>query len=401
MLSGVASLATDDTGYCAVLTSGGVDCWGTGNYGQLGDGIFYTTGNDGSATPVQVLGLGGTGTLSGAASLASDYNRYCAVLTSGSVDCWGYGYDGELGNGIFYTTGNRGSATPVQVSVVVPVVTTNPVTQSAVTGGTLTFTAGATGTPTPTVQWQVSVDGGKTWLNIEGATSTSYTTGALLPFVTGWELRAVFTNSGGSATTNAATITVTPATSVLIPGNGAMLSGSAVLDATASAGVSSVFYEITGGSLSQAVIASGTATLYGWLARWDSTSVPNGTYTLQSVASYANGVSGTSAGVTITVNNAPPNTFVALPANNATLLGHQWLDAVASPGVASVNYVISGGPNNLVDTLISGSALTIYGWIGGWTSTTVPNGTYTVQSVASYAGGVTGTSAPITVTVAN
>ena len=39
----------------------------------------------------------------------------CAVLTSGRVDCWGYGYYGDLGNGTFYTTGNEGSATPVAV----------------------------------------------------------------------------------------------------------------------------------------------------------------------------------------------------------------------------------------------------------------------------------------------
>jgi hypothetical protein len=31
----------------------------------------------------------------------------------------------------------------------------------------------------------------------------------------------------------------------------------------------------------------------------------------------------------------------------------------------------------------------------------VPNGVYSIQSVASYAGGVSGTSAPISVTVSN
>jgi alpha-tubulin suppressor-like RCC1 family protein len=115
-LTGVADLASDSDGsYCALLTSGGVDCWGFGYYGELGDGQFYTTGNDGSAVPVQVVGVGGTGTLTSVAKLTSGGNDYCAVLTSGGVDCWGYGYDGELGNGQFYTTGNIGSAVPVQV----------------------------------------------------------------------------------------------------------------------------------------------------------------------------------------------------------------------------------------------------------------------------------------------
>ena len=51
------------------------------------------------------------------------------------------------------------------------------------------------------------------------------------------------------------------------------------------------------------MIATGTPTIYGWLASWNTTSVANGTYTLQSVASYAGGVSGTSPGITVTVSN--------------------------------------------------------------------------------------------------
>ena len=56
----------------ALSTSGGVDCWGGGTSGQLGNGIIYKvkkTGHRGSAVPVQVEGVGGTGTLSGVASV--------------------------------------------------------------------------------------------------------------------------------------------------------------------------------------------------------------------------------------------------------------------------------------------------------------------------------------------
>jgi hypothetical protein len=62
---------------------------------------------------------------------------------------------------------------------------------------------------------------------------------------------------------------------------------------------------------------------------------------------------------------------------------------------------LSGGPNNYVNQVISGSGPTYYGWIGGWDTTSVPNGTYTLNSVATYAGGVRGTSMPITVVVNN
>ncbi len=113
-LGGVVSLAGDPfyyaSSYCAVLTSGGVDCWGAGRDGELGDGSHYKTGNVGSAAPVAVLAVGGSGTLDGVAGLGGDENGFCSVLTSGGVDCWGAGYRGQMGDGAF-----EGSAVPVSV----------------------------------------------------------------------------------------------------------------------------------------------------------------------------------------------------------------------------------------------------------------------------------------------
>ena len=68
-----------------------------------------------------------------------------------------------------------------------------------------------------------------------------------------------------------------------------------MLDAGASAGVTQVQYEVTGGTLNHSVIGTATPTYYGWLAKWNTTTVPNGIYTLQSVASYGGEVSGTPA----------------------------------------------------------------------------------------------------------
>jgi predicted outer membrane repeat protein len=86
-----------------------------------------------------------------------------------------------------------------------PVVTLNPQSQTA-TGGTVTFTAAATGNPTPTVQWQVSTNGGASFSDMPGETSTSLTVAAT-PANNGNQYRAVFTNTCGSATTTAATLT--------------------------------------------------------------------------------------------------------------------------------------------------------------------------------------------------
>ena len=59
------SIVSNGSSYCALLTSGGVDCWGYGNDGELGNGQFYPSGNQGSAKPVAVVSTSGSGTLSG------------------------------------------------------------------------------------------------------------------------------------------------------------------------------------------------------------------------------------------------------------------------------------------------------------------------------------------------
>ncbi len=331
------------------------------------------------------------------------YNHYSALrsyedllgLTSGGADGYGHlGFAAALG------------LTPFGQDIfqpdVAPTITSDPQSQSVVTAGTLSFTAAADIT-TPTVQWQLSIGGGNSWFNVGGPTTASVKTGSLTAFENGWKVRAVFTNHVGSATTNPATITVLPpTTNVVLPSNGATLSGGQYLDAFASPGTSQVQYELSGGPnnyVNQVISGSGP-TYYGWIGGWDTTSVPNGTYTLNSVAT-SGGLTGTSPGITLTVNNPPPTTNVVLPSNGATLSGGQYLDAFASSGTSQVQYELSGGPNNYVNQVISGSGPTYYGWIGGWDTTSVPNGTYTLNSVAAYAGGVSGTSLPITVIVNN
>ena len=100
-LTGVASLDSQGyngtTSYCALLKSGGVDCWGIARTGELGGGALNPLTRTVSAVPEAVKGVGGTGTLSGVASLISNLRGYCAVLTSGDMDCWGSDEDGRDG----------------------------------------------------------------------------------------------------------------------------------------------------------------------------------------------------------------------------------------------------------------------------------------------------------------
>lgn len=86
---------------CAVLTDGSVKCWGSNTLGQLGDGT-----RNSASTPRTVVGLGG-----GAASVSAGSSHTCALLTSGAVRCWGYNVTGQLGNGL-----TSDSNTPVPVT---------------------------------------------------------------------------------------------------------------------------------------------------------------------------------------------------------------------------------------------------------------------------------------------
>ncbi len=92
-----------------------------------------------------------------------------------------------------------------------PTVSANPADQSVIIGNPVTFTAAATGFPVPSVQWQVSSDGGASFSDLPGfANSTTLT---IFPAVsqTGYQYRAVFSNAAGTATTRAAVLTVNKA----------------------------------------------------------------------------------------------------------------------------------------------------------------------------------------------
>ena len=69
--------------------------------------------------------------------------------------------------------------------------------------------------------------------------------------------------------------------------------------------MTSVRFEITGGTLRDHIISTSRKTDVGWLGAWNTATVPDGTYTLQSVASYGKGKTVTSPGITITVGNSP------------------------------------------------------------------------------------------------
>jgi len=93
-----------------------------------------------------------------------------------------------------------------------PAITTQPTSQSVLVGSPATFVVAASGSPAPTYQWSRSSDGGSTWTALGGATGSAYTLAAPTLADSGAQFRAVAANVVSSATSQAATLTVSVAT---------------------------------------------------------------------------------------------------------------------------------------------------------------------------------------------
>ena len=87
-ITNATAIAVSNAYACALLADGTVDCWGKGETGELGNGS-----TNGSATPVAVRGI------THATAITAGFHHACALLTGAGVDCWGYNRLGELGNG--------------------------------------------------------------------------------------------------------------------------------------------------------------------------------------------------------------------------------------------------------------------------------------------------------------
>jgi hypothetical protein len=118
---------------------------------------------------------------------------------------------------------------------------------------------------------------------------------------------SIFNNSGLVAqyAKEGLPVETTPITAVIHPPNGSKVKGTQALFASASGefGLSSVEFEITGGRLRDSLIGTATNSVYGWYQAWNTTTVPDGAYILQSIAYGATGKIGRSTGITLLVAN--------------------------------------------------------------------------------------------------
>ena len=138
-----------------------------------------------------------------------------------------------------------------------------------------------------------------------GACSSA--SGSTIPLF-GSTVTCQITDGDGDVATGTFQVYVTPTTQwftrVLVPSAGAVLTGTPYLDAAAgdAPGVTKVVFELTGGAFNHQVIATATPTLFGWLAQWNTTGVPYGSYSIQSVATDKVNTTDTSTPVSVIVN---------------------------------------------------------------------------------------------------
>jgi hypothetical protein len=212
--------------------------------------------------------------------------------------------------------------------------------------------------------------------------------------------------AGNTRTSSAITVTVSngpppdtsaPSVSISSPADGATVSGTITVSASASdnVGVAGVQFQLDGANAGPVLTAA------PYSVPWDTTTVGDGSHTITAIAADAAGNQTTSAPVTVTVSNAPPadttppSVSISSPAGGATVSGtiNVTANAADDVGVAGVQFQLDG--------VNAGPVLTTAPYSIPWDTTTASDGAHTLTAVAADAAGNQTASAPVTVTVAN
>ncbi|WP_041298023.1 RCC1 domain-containing protein [Ilumatobacter coccineus] len=125
------AITTSSAHTCGLLDNHTTKCWGDGGFGRLGNNattnIGDGTGPTIAASPPIDLGPGRTAT----AITAGEFHT-CALLDDHTTKCWGYGFDGQLGNN---ATTNIGDGTGPTIAASPPIDLGPGRTATAITTG--------------------------------------------------------------------------------------------------------------------------------------------------------------------------------------------------------------------------------------------------------------------------
>ncbi len=152
----------------------------------------FTVRIDGSAVPESKIALSPDG------KTVTVSPEYLETLSTGSHTLT-----------LVYTDGSARAKFNIRstAKTVPPTIAAQPQSKEIREGESVTFSVTASGSD-PAFQWQVDTGDGKGWVDIPGATASTYTADGATEDQTGWQYRCVITNAAGEAESNAATLTV-------------------------------------------------------------------------------------------------------------------------------------------------------------------------------------------------
>jgi uncharacterized repeat protein (TIGR03803 family) len=321
---------------------------------SLGQNVTFTAAANGSPTPAvqwQVSTEGGK-TFANLSDGTNVSGATSATLTLSNVQASQNGYQYQA---VFTNSLDTATTAAATLSVqYAPIVTTNPSSQTATAGQKVTFTAAVSANPAATVQWQASTDGGATFKDINGAINPTLTLAGIATDMSGYEYQAVFTNSIGSTTTSAATLTVNPAVLPVITVNPASQtvspSGTVSFTASTSSGSPAAvqWQASTDGGINFSNISGATGTT---LTLTGVTLAMNG-YKYQAVFSNSSG-NAVSFSATLTVNGS------ASPSSHPQVLNVPPLLALLDQLIGGIETVNANGTETVVYSLFGISLITV------------------------------------------
>ncbi len=313
------------------------------------------------------------------------WNTGAATVGEHVLTAKAYDYDNNMATSAAVVVTVARDTTPPSVSITSPA-------SGATLAGTVAITTNATD-DFGVSQVEFLLDG-----NLLGSTASA-------PYSFSWNTRTAANGShtltarardaSGHVTTSAE-VSVTldndftvPTASITSPTNGATISGTLSIQASAAddRGVTQVSFLIDGVSY-----GSDSSAPYGY--NFNSEMFSNGTHTLTVKAYDAGGNVSTSAPIIVTVDNdyTPPQVAITSPANGATVSGRVSLQASATDnrGVTRVMFFVNG-------SFLAEDTAAPYGL--EWDTTSRVNGNYLLTARAYDAKGNTAVSAAVTVTL--
>jgi hypothetical protein len=335
----LSGLAADTTYYYQVSSTDS-----KGNNGRSGGHSVKTSAAPSITTqPVsQTVTAGQTASFSvaatGTAPMSYQWNRNGTTISGATSSGYTTPATTSSDNGAQFAvvvSNTLGSATSivatltVNAATVAPSITAQPTSQTVTAGQAASFSVAATGTAPLSYQWQ------KNSVAISGATSSSYTTPATTTLDSGSTFRVLVSNSAGTVTSAAATLTVNavavPPSITTQPASQTVTAGQAATFSVTATGTAPISYQWrkNGTAISGASSASYTTPA--------TTASDSGSQFTVVVSNSAGSATSNAAALTVNAATVAPS-ITTQPASQTVTAGQTASFSVAATGTAPLSY---------------------------------------------------------------